>query len=292
MEKKKHIIYDHPYFGALVAGILTYAFATLPAVFPAAILGIYQSLNGGAEVPANISKMVETSMFLVSGLLALVAIAIHKGWFKKDGYKGCFTLSKAPKKDVWKCILVLFIVDMMVTIIEIMTKDVVGPRFVLPTLSSLILAFYAGVFEETSFRAIPISIIMKNSPTRKRMWIGVIATALAFGFMHMGNITSGATAYISLLQSLTAICSGLFWAAVYLRTGTILIPMAYHVMHDFIGFMDAEQSTGTMAMTTVPVASIVGETLLAVVCIVGAIYLLRKSKWEEIKATWSDIWAE
>ena len=279
--ERKHKLYDHPYLGAFVAFVI--------------IFFVTQGVASVLALPLlayNIMEDVSTAGFLLAGILSFVALLIHRMWFRKDHYKGCFTLSNTPNKDVWIGIIISVVMTIVFILLDAMTRNGDGPKLILPSVASLITAFYAGAFEETLTRAVPVSIMMKNNPDRKRMLIAAIASALAFGFLHISNVTVGASLAVSIIQAAAAICTGLFYVAVYLRTGSILFSMLIHAGRDILAFMSPEQSTGVMLQGSLQGMELFTMVAGAVIELAIAIYLLRKTKWDDIKATWANIWAE
>lgn len=86
---------------------------------------------------------------------------------------------------------------------------ITGVMPVMPTVTTVLLSCEAGICEETAFRAIPVSIMMKNSPSRRRMWTGVLIASAVFGLVHMGNVGAGAAFFGAIVQSVNAACLGL-----------------------------------------------------------------------------------
>lgn len=290
--KRRHILYDHPYVGALVAGLLTFFWASSVGVTPAVGLGVFEELTGEVLLPAEFLGTTGVITTFAIGLSALLCLLIHRLWFRRDGYKGCFTRTTASSKEAKRFVFVLLMIHIISFILERLVDDTAGPRFVLPTLQSLAVSFCAGTYEETTFRAIPVSIMMKNNPSRGRMLSSVILTSIVFGIVHMINVSAGAAVSTAIYQSFGAMCIGAFLGAVYIRTGNIFITMVYHFLHDVISMMDPQSSTGVMTQTAFSAFTLVLDGIFYVVCIAGAIYLLRKSKWEQIKSRWAYIWAE
>lgn len=278
--KPKHVLYDRPYLGALVAFIITFLVAYFGGIILGSVLSKLGFLNG------------DSATYLFIGIITLVCLLVHRLWFRKDGYKGSMTYTKAPTKDVWVVICIVAVADIVSSILGVVTQATEGPLMVMPTLDSLIMAFFAGTFEEPLTRGIPVSIMMKNQPDRKRMIVATVASAVAFGAYHIMNTGAGAKLDVTLMQCFSAVCIGTFFAAVYIRTGNILITMVFHMIHDVIAFMNPLQATGVLMQDSVTASLLLNELALDVVMAAAAIYLLRKSKWEEIKDTWANIWAE
>ena len=94
-----------------------------------------------------------------------------------------------------------------------------------PTLLSLSMALGAGFFEETIFRDVTIPLAMRYLKSKNRMYIIVGITALIFGILHIGSIFQGANPTMAVIQGISTIFGGFLYAAVYLRSGSILVPI-------------------------------------------------------------------
>ena len=275
METRKHKLYDRPYLGAIVAIVITYVFIFFGSSMFVPLFRNYSS---------NISIIITSTSILIS----VIALVIHKLWFKKDNYKGFIAFSKSSNKEVWAIVIALIIIDVIVLLVK-----GISTGLAMPLLINLIPAISAGVFEETCYRTIPVSILMKNKPTYKRMVIATILTAVIFGVSHAINIVSGATILNTILQIVFAIGPGMFFAAVYLRTGSIIIPMVFHAFHDILElFIPRDGDMALLLSKNISLGELIPDIIFTILFVGAAIYLLRKSKWDEIKATWANIWAE
>lgn len=278
--KKKRLLIDHPYIGAIIM---------VPIVF------YFVQIIGGLSfmIPAEIFGL-DSAMCVEFGavIFSFLALLIYRVHLRKEPFKGVFSFTKSNCKDVYIGILIAMVVDCLCLLFAAVNLEGGIKSLVLPSLSTFILALYAGVVEETSFRAIPVSIMMKNKPGATRIVLAAIITSVIFGGIHITNIGAGARFDITILQICGASLTGLFLAAVYLRTGSILLPMWYHFFHDLINFMLPAQSTGVMLQQGITVIDLIPEVILGSVEIFFAIYLLRKVKWEEIKQTWKEKWNE
>lgn len=287
--KRKHKLYDHPFLGGLVALIIAHLFISNFTVFPMLCADIAKDMLGGAEVPAEMAAAFQNVGDILTILAAFFCLLVHRLWFRKDGYKGCFNRSGFRNKEAWLFVLGGVVLDVVVTASSYAVKGTVP---VIPTVTTLLIAFRAGAFEETVFRGIPVAIMMKNKPSRKRMWAVVIVTAAVFGLVHMGNIGAGAALSGAIVQSVNAFCLGLFLVAIYLRTGNIMLTMVSHALHDVVALTDPEQVTGVFTTSSFSASELMILAAIAAAYAAAGIYMLRKSKWEEIQTTWANIWAE
>lgn len=77
----------------------------------------------------------------------------------------------------------------------------------------------------------------------------------------------------------------MFWGAIYLRTGSILITIVFHFLYDVFSNM-------LVLPDPIQTSNIVFLILVQLLPIVLTIVIMRKSKLEEIKKTWANIWNE
>lgn len=284
--KRKHKLFDHPFLGGLVALIIAFIIVSNLSFIPALCFEAYRGLFPEAAIPAELVSNVNNVGFILASFVCLLVLRL---WLRKDGFKGCFPRTGLRNKEAWLFVLCGLLLDVILTFgNDIFTRTVP----VMPTISTLLISLQAGVHEETIYRAVPVSIMMKNHPSRKRMWAAALITAAVFGFVHMGNVGAGAALTGAIVQSVNALCMGLFFAAIYLRSGNILLTMVFHTLHDVIALTDPAQVTGVFTTASFSAFDFVFLGSIAAVYAAAGIFLLRKSKWEEIQATWANIWAE
>ena len=151
-----------------------------------------------------------------------------------------------------------------------------------------------GIGEEVSIRGINVPNWMRLKRGNPRQ-IPVIATitALFFSLVHLSNLLLGASVGLTLLQVCYAFGIGVFFAAVYIRTGSLIWPVIMHSLIDITAFMNKElYETGGLLQTAdfqldySVLISVAEGVLLAGL----GYYYLRKEKRAEIKAMWDEKW--
>lgn len=154
------------------------------------------------------------------------------------------------------------------------------------------LSLSAGIVEEIMCRSIPMGNAMRNIRTRKQMLILVAITSLVFGAVHMSNMRTGATFTMSLGQSIHAAGFGCIFAAIFLRTGSIIPGMMLHFFHDFILMYTPTEAIDKINEVDAEIGeyidgnkgSTIGVALILALIWAGvALFMLRRKKWEEIK---------
>lgn len=284
--KPKHKLFDRPFLGGLVALIIAFIFISNLSFIPVLCIEVIRGVFPDVAIPAELASNVNYVGFI---LASLVCLLILRQWFRKDGFQGCFPRAGLRNKEAWLFVLFGLLLDVILTFGSYIATNTVP---VMPTIGTLLISLQAGVNEETIYRAIPVSIMMKNHPSRKRMWAAALISAAVFGLVHMSNVGAGAALVGAIVQSVNAMCLGLFFVAIYLRSGNILLTMVFHALHDVIALTDPAQVTGVFTTSSFSASDLAILAAIAAVYAAAGIFLLRKSKWEEIQATWANIWAE
>lgn len=154
-------------------------------------------------------------------------------------------------------------------------------------------ALSAGINEELGTRALPIDNIVRAEGEVKNIKRYVILTALIFGAVHIFNVLGGASLSATVGQILYAFGFGVFFAAVYYRTGNILPCIICHFMVDFSGGFDPAynpETAGRLLLNTeqVPIMKVVTQMMIiALPFALYGLFLIRKKKHDDIVKVWS-----
>ena len=150
-----------------------------------------------------------------------------------------------------------------------------------------------GFREESVFRGIVTNLFAeKYLKDRRGIFITVFAGAFSFGIMHMGNMLVGQSFADSIIQSISAFFLGAYLSAVYLRGGSIWGVAIIHGLYDMsldvsrlftktFG-MDLQTALGSAEKTVYDLEAVASYALLWAVYFVVTLFLLRKSKRDEI----------
>lgn len=138
-----------------------------------------------------------------------------------------------------------------------------------------------GIREESIFRATIQNILAKKyANSTKGVWITAIVSALIFGLIHAFNIFTGVDVLPAIIQAITNVGIGLFFAALYLRCGNIWTLVAVHALTDTAGLFE---SIFLYKSETVVISSISWQSLIGGAIFIGvSLFLLRPSKCREI----------
>ncbi|PTX04902.1 CPBP family intramembrane glutamic endopeptidase [Pararhodobacter aggregans] len=85
---------------------------------------------------------------------------------------------------------------------------------------------WVALSEELMFRGLLFPALRR----RFRPWPAIWLTSLMFGAVHLGNGWAEGLHGLALAQSLAAVSTGLVLLAMRLRSGSILLPMLYHLL--------------------------------------------------------------
>ena len=109
----------------------------------------------------------------------------------------------------------------------------------------------------------------------------VTLSALLFGLCHYMNIFTGGQTFADTTQQvIAAMCSGLFFAAVYYRSGSLMVPIAIHGFCNYTNFIMNEFLNYTYTPPALLNAFDNIIPLLYVLC--GVVVLLRSDQFQQL----------
>lgn len=125
--------------------------------------------------------------------------------------------------------------------------------------TAILVGFSVGLFEEYVFRGVLVSSL------RQRYHVGPLMTAflsgLMFSLIHLVNATGNGSVTMTLVQMLEAIGLGFFFAAVYLVTGSLWLPIIAHGVidaFDTLAFGTLSNTAGMSIWTSLIYAVVFG----------------------------------
>lgn len=124
-----------------------------------------------------------------------------------------------------------------------------------------------GFTEELIWRGLIIGVLRPTG-----IWPAVLFGSLLFGLAHLPNVFFRESAILVVFQAIGAFCFGVGFAALRLRTGTLVPLMVIHALHDLCAQIGA--------LPAIPLL-VAQDTIL----LLYGIYLLRPSKVAELRAT-------
>lgn len=222
---------------------------------------------------------------LGAAIAAVIALVIHKAWFSPE-FKGSVSAPKFRSKDVMFGFLGFTLMIVVMDVANLVTHEV---AFSLAIVGN---ALMAGIGEEMSIRVLPVSVMMRDWMDEKHIPFVTYSSAILFGLIHFTNMRAGAALVDTVMQVISAIGIGVLFAAVYLRTGNILLCIILHALHDLLAFMvvgatDINGIIQGMSKFDMATSVVVGVVGLAI-----GTFLVRKSVRADIVEVWKERWSQ
>ena len=220
---------------------------------------------------------------ILPGIVTALVILFIFGRFYKKEFLGCVRGGR-PKEGIAPAGI------MLIYYVFIMLQTLITGKLGAPTAASVGMAVMAGAVEESIFRGVLVSYMLKIRREQKDIVSVLIISAVLFGLAHSMNIFMGAAVGITVMQVLGTIGMGALFAAAYIRSGNIIISMVIHGLTDFLCFLDVSAvGEGGIMIEKVTVWSFADVALCA--ALFGlALYLVRPAKREEICVMWHSKW--
>ena len=281
MNKKEKKIISHKFLnkytipGALLlmlCGFLLCEFVIpMPITMISGMFGIAQGNN---------IQDLEPVAYISAALGTFVVLAVYKRWFYPE-FDGCLNGNFAETARAAVMIIPFWI---LTCIKEISLGTQIQPL----TIRIIAASLMAGCCEETVFRGLGISYLMRQWKKENKITSALLFTSVCFGLFHGMNIFSGAGIANTLIQIVSTSFIGMFLGAVFLRGGNLLPVMIIHTLHDILaGLTTAEGFTLTHALG-------LSDWLDMVLCIAlgcAGLYLIRKEKRAGIIELWGKKWS-
>lgn len=143
-------------------------------------------------------------------------------------------------------------------------------------------------YEEILLRGLLLNGLLKAWSQKKNgILLAVIWSSLLFSSVHALNLLAGAPLDATLLQFVYATALGFLFAAVYLRTNNLLIPIIGHFVINFSGKLqdigiDPEEVTGHVSAGDNVGVALIAITVASGIAFVFAMIYLRKKKLAEV----------
>jgi membrane protease YdiL (CAAX protease family) len=192
--------------------------APLPLGILAVLVAGVAGLRAPSWIAANEGAMYGTYLLLLAGVV----------WACREARVSFRSLVGAPPRDAesWSHVslavatfsIMIASAPIMMSLIAWVAPDLLrefaGRGDVMTRNTILVAVVVAPIVEELVFRGV----VLRSLAARWGTNAGIVASALVFGILHVGAF--GAVAF------------GIVMALVYLRTRTLLVPIACHVLHN------------------------------------------------------------
>jgi membrane protease YdiL (CAAX protease family) len=204
---------------------------------------VWQAINTGIQVAGagpdgiDLIDLVQHGIApsLAAASLFLLVLVVALGWWREVG------LGQGPQRGSlrviwpWLLFLALFAVNAL--------SAGLPPLSV--TLFILINTALVGWSEEVMFRGLWLRGLFRSFG----IWVAILGSSAIFGAMHLFNVFLTGDLQGAFIQSLAAFLSGVFLAAVRLRTGSLWTGIILHGLWDAGTFLVA---AGVTASATAP----------------------------------------
>ena len=220
------------------------------------------------------------------GLFAatIASLALYKLWFAPE-FEGML------KGDLPLGFL-LGLIELGYVLVSYVPNLIDGSFSIKPlTWVIIITSLTAGIKEEFLFRGVIVSTLLRQWKDRNMFVQATLVSGIVFGLIHATNILAGADPMQTLFQVISSTGVGIFFAAVYIRCGSILPCMFYHVLHDIIAIACESNvaENGIMSAKAFWWGDVFNLALSFVLAAVG-LWLIRGAKTEQIRKIWDRKW--
>ena len=267
-------------------GIPHFICEKLPALAIVLSVVIITVLLSAAELPVEGLLADNDALHnLYSVLVAIILLFVIKLWFSPN-YKGSLK-SSIYLGEMIKILIPVVVYAVASELVTIITGDFVFE----PTLTKLCMALNAGFGEETMFRAAAIPIGLMYLKSEKKIAYTLIITSIVFGALHFVNVTGGGAPSVILMQVIATTFMGIYFAALFMISGSILVPIIVHAVWDYLCFVtDGSLENGVMTQDAVN-APLVVAVLFNVAIGIAAIIMIYRNK-DRINQIWNEKWSK
>ncbi len=277
MKQRKHTVLDHPILGYFILMIFALAVTALGGPLDSLLARIIPGLGVSME---TVGGTVVTCSAAGAALASLLALLLFKIWFRPD-FSGCLS-----QDYVIQGILIMLPALLLHYTGSVVSWITFGTGSVL---IAFLRALAPGFSEEVAFRGLGIANYMRTIKDGNRIPAIFWLSSVVFGLSHLANILAGGDLFSVIVQSVYAIGIGMLFAAVYLRTGNLLVTILAHTSLDFLEFIRADLSGTGGVMTSTGI----GDWITIIAGVLAAAIGLRaiaKKHYPEIMKIWSAKW--
>ncbi|MDO4842064.1 MAG: CPBP family intramembrane metalloprotease [Phoenicibacter congonensis] len=159
----------------------------------------------------------------------------------------------------------------------------------------IILSFcFVGLAEEITLRGITAQTLLEGFGTsRAGIWKAAIISGVCFGAIHSINLAHASAGFV-IPQMVSAAGGGIFYAAIYFRSGNIWPVVIVHSLNDIMASVSIWLGGGSMGTAMDAAGSTISifPFVWMIVEVSLAIYLLRPKKIGEVAESWPEIAAK
>lgn len=282
---RRHRILDHPILSVFMFDLLNIFLTAIVQIIidPSTRGSADMDLAAAVQQAPDANPMIYVAQ-IITGVLMLL---LFRFWFRKDRNHFTYKVEKGKIREGFLLGLPL----LTTAVLNLLGGELVNtPRMIL---LALLMGFTPGFVEEVTNRILPVANLMRVWKDPKKIPAVITVTGAVFGLIHLTNLLVGASPLLTVLQVVFAFGAGALFAAVYLRTGSMLGIILYHTVIDFTAFLNASlyETGGVLTQTTeIPVESVILELGRGVLFAAFAYFYVRPSKRAEIRRIWDAKW--
>ena len=179
--------------------------------------------------------------------------------------------------------IAMALVNFVLTLMRVPEEAVVTPHPLMLLIVVLHPFIGTGLFEEVLFRGLILKLLHKKmGQTKKGMSYVCILSSVIFGVAHFVNLIH-ADALPVVSQVIYATATGILFAALYLRTKTLWVPILLHGLVNlssqiFNAFIDFDMLPQSYEVPTDVVSLIINTVLIVTPCVIAGFVLLKKAE--------------
>jgi membrane protease YdiL (CAAX protease family) len=206
-----------------------------------------------------------------------------------------FSMSDFKFQNMGKGFLLGWVAFVGSIIVFVMTLSQMPPdSFVVTSIPHLLIVIFhpilgTGFFEEVLFRGLILKLLLVAfGDSKKEIVKAAVISSVLFGAAHIVNAFFGGGLLPTISQFIYATATGIFFAALYLRTGTLWIPIILHALINFASqifgaIVPQEVFLQLVQIQTDPsvLEFIISTLFMTVPYLVAGLVLLRKVKPNE-----------
>ncbi|TQR32295.1 CPBP family intramembrane metalloprotease [Lysinibacillus sphaericus] len=196
---------------------LSILFTLLALVFPT-IAGVIIAVK-------NISSI--SSIFLIQFIFTASGVLVTLWIMRKSKFSFKDFGFRRFKAEAWMVVIVIF--ELVAFFNGITDQDGFSAQYVFIL---LLFVIAVGLCEEFIFRGLIFKYL-----SAKGLKTAIIGSSILFGIGHLAHLGAGQDFLLTLLQVAFAFLFGLVCAEIVAKTKSIIFPIVWHAIHDFIGFL-------------------------------------------------------
>lgn len=151
-----------------------------------------------------------------------------------------------------------------------------------PLILFVLIALSTGFYEEILCRGLVLSAFLKKwGKTKKGIYIAVISASIVFGLFHLANLIMGRGTLLEVCtQIIYSTFFGVFFAACFLRFGSIWPGIITHTLFDMMGTIDeiavGNNFTHHVLNTNYSINNAISTILVTLPLFLYGLFILRK----------------